>query len=364
MSLEYILGQTVETIDNLEHYIKLSNKEKKTLEKVVEKHPMRISRYYLSLIDKDDPNDPIRRMIVPSVEELDSSGYYDTSGEAENTKMVGLQHKYPQTALILSTNRCAAYCRYCFRKRLVGLSDKEIIQNFSDAVDYIKKHEEISNVLISGGDPLTLPTKIIRKFLEMLSEIDHLYFIRFGTKIPVTLPKRISTDDELLSVFKEFSVPNRRIYIVTQFNHPKEITEESTSAINLLLESNVLVNNQSVLLKGVNDDPEILAELMNRLVSIGVSPYYVFQCRPVKRVTHFQVPLIKGYQIVKETKKRLDGFGKRFRYVMSHKTGKIEIVGMIDDNMYFKYHQAKDPNNRGKFFKKKVTKDARWFDDL
>lgn len=364
MSLDYMLDQTIDTVEELDRYIKLSKEEKKSLKKVIAKHPMSISRYYLSLINKDDPNDPIRRMIIPSVEELDPSGYYDTSGEADNTKMIGLQHKYPQTALILSTNKCAAYCRYCFRKRMVGLSGREIIQNFSDAADYIKKHKEISNVLISGGDPLTLPTDIIRKFLEMLSEIDHLYFIRFGTKIPVTLPERISTDDELLSVFKEFSVPNRRIYIVTQFNHPNEITEESISTIDLLLRSNVLVNNQSVLLNGVNDNPDVLAELMKRLVSIGVSPYYVFQCRPVKRVTHFQVPLIKGYRIIKETKNRLDGFGKRFRYVMSHKTGKIEIVGMIDDDMYFKYHQAKDPKDRGKFFKKKITKDARWFDDL
>jgi len=365
MSLNYELDRaTVNTIDELKQYIKLSKKEEALLKKVVKEHPMRISGYYLSLIDKDDPDDPIRRMIVPSIEELNLSGYYDTSGEAENTKMIGLQHKYPQTALILSTNRCAAYCRYCFRKRLVGLSSREIIQNFSSAVDYIKKHKEISNVLISGGDPLTLPTEIIRKFLKMLSDIDHLYFIRFGTKIPVTLPERILTDDELLSLFKEYSVPNRRIYIVTQFNHPREITEESVSAIDKLLKSNVLVNNQSVLLKGVNDDPEILAELMNRLVSIGVSPYYVFQCRPVKRITHFQVPLAEGYRIIKETKKMLDGFGKRFRYVMSHKTGKIEIVGVIDDKMYFKYHQAKDPEDRGKFFKKMIRKDARWFDDL
>jgi len=247
---------------------------------------------------------------------------------------------------------------------LVGLSSREVIQNFRDAVNYIKEHEEISNVLISGGDPLTLSTKMIRKFLEMLSEIDHLCFIRFGTKIPVSLPERILTDEELLSIFKEFSVPNRRIYIVTQFNHPREITEEAISAIDLLLKSNVLVNNQTVLLKGVNDDPEILAELMNQLVSIGVSPYYVFQCRPVKRVTHFQVPLIKGYRIIKETKNMLDGFGKRFRYIMSHKTGKIEIVGMIDNEIYFKYHQARDPRDRGKVFKKRIIKDATWIDDF
>ncbi len=173
--------------------------------------------------------------------------------------MPGLQHKYSQTALILATNKCGMFCRHCFRKRLVGLQSEDILFRFVSAVNYIKKHKEINNVLITGEDPFVLPTKLIVKFLEKLSDIDHIDFIRFGTRIPVTFPNRILKDDKLLEGLKKYSLPNRRIY--THFNHPKEITKESTEAINRLLKSNIIVNNQSVLLKGVNDDSEILGEL-------------------------------------------------------------------------------------------------------
>jgi len=147
---------------------------------------MRITRYYMSLIDWSDPDDPIRKMIVPSVGELNLSGSYDTSGEQESTKMPGLQHKYSQTALILATNRCASYCRYCFRKRLVGLPTKETLRRADNAIEYIMEHKEINNVLITGGDPFVLQTKVIGKLLDKLSTISHLDFIRFGTKVPVT----------------------------------------------------------------------------------------------------------------------------------------------------------------------------------
>ncbi|GAG38431.1 unnamed protein product, partial [marine sediment metagenome] len=156
-----------------------------------------------------------------------------------------------------------------------------------------------------------------------------------------------------------------RIYIITHFNHPREITKDSTEAVNKLINSNVIINNQTVLLKGVNDNPAILTALQNNLVKIGVSPYYVFQCRPVRRVkAHFQVPLYKGYEIVEKTKKKLNGHSKRFKYVMSHSTGKVEIVGIIGNEIYLKYHQAKDPKDSGKFFKRKLNKTATWLDDL
>ena len=157
----------------------------------------------------------------------------------------------------------------------------------------------------------------------------------------------------------------QKIYAVTQFNHPREITQESVAAVESLICSDVIVNNQTVLLHGVNDNPETLAELQNKLVGIGVNPYYVFQCRPVKRVkTHFQVPLYKGYKIVEDAKKLLNGHSKRFKYIMSHLSGKIEIVGVMDDYIYFKYHQAKDYDNIGKLFKKKLNKTAGWLDEL
>jgi lysine 2,3-aminomutase len=352
------------SVRDLADYSDLSSYEKEQLEKVVEIHPMRVSPYYFSLINWNDPEDPIKKMAVPSLEELNLDGAYDTSGEAENTKMPGLQHKYSETALILATNRCATYCRYCFRKRLVGLPTEEIVKRFEDAAEYIEKHEEINNVLISGGDPLVLSNKVIERFLELLTRIDHLSFIRFGSRTPVTLPSRLS-DPDLLSLFKKHSQIDRRLYVVTQFNHPREITLQSISAVNNLLKAGVLVSNQTVLLRGVNDDPETLATLMNSLVSIGVAPYYVFQCRPVKRVKgHFQVPIFEGVRIVEKAKADCNGHSKRFKYVMSHKTGKIEILGVMDGEVYFKYHEAKNRKNLGVMFKRRVDEKAGWLDDF
>ena len=365
MSLQIERTASIYNIDQLKSYMDISPKEEKQLWKVVERHPMRVTPYYMSLIDWDDPNDPIRRTAIPSIDELNLMGTYDTSGEAENTKMPGLQHKYSQTALILSTNRCAMYCRYCFRKRLVGLPSTEVVQRFNNAVKYIEEHKEINNVLISGGDPLFLPTSIINTFLEKLSPISHLSFIRFGSRIPVTYPDRILEDDELLELFKKYSWEDRRIYVVTQFNHSREITEKSTEAVARLLKAGVIVNNQSILLNGVNNNPDVLADLQNKLVSIGVNPYYVFQCRPVKRVKHnFQVSIFEGYNIIEKAKKKLNGHSKRFKYIMSHKTGKIEIVGILKNKIYFKYHQAKNPNNIGKFFERELNKEAGWLDDF
>jgi lysine 2,3-aminomutase len=342
------MEKTICTIKQLKKYINLLPKEEKKLEKIVKRHPMRSTAYYLSLIDWNDPQDPIRKMAVPSLEEFNLQGSYDTSGEVENTKVQGLQHKYAETALILATNRCATYCRHCFRKRLIGLPNEEVMKRFEDAVHYIRRHEEINNVLISGGDPLVLSNKIIEKFLSTLSDISHLDFIRFGSRAPVTFPSRFE-DQELLAILHDYSHTNRRVYVVTQFNHPREITQQSTRAVHNLMKSEILVNNQTVLLKGVNDDPAILGNLQNRLVGIGVNPYYVFQCRPVKRVKHsFQVPICRGTGIVEKAKARCNGHSKRFKYIMSHRTGKIEILGIVDDEIYLKYHQAKDPRNIGK----------------
>jgi len=359
------LNKNIRTTEQLGEYIDLTPEDERLLEEIIDIHPMSITRYYMSLIDVDDPNDPIRKMAIPSKEEMNVVGSYDTSGEMENTKMPGLQHKYAQTALILSTNRCAMYCRHCFRKRLVGLPSQEIVRRFNAAADYIKRHDEINNVLISGGDPLILSTDIIEQFLEDLSSLKSGTFIRFGSRVPVTFPERISEDRDLLDLLKRFSLKDRRLYVVTQFNHPREITQASIDAVDKLIRSGVILGNQAGLLKGVNDDPHTLAELHNKMVSIGVNPYYVFHCRPVKRVKHhFQIPLHRGCHIVEEAKKRLNGHSKRFRYIMSHKTGKIEMLGTIDDEIYLKYHQAKDSEQVGKLFKRKIDHKAGWLDDL
>ncbi len=337
------------------------------MKEVTEIHPTLISKYYLSLINKRDKNDPIRKLAIPSEDELITIGSYDPSNEASNTKMPGLQHKYKQTAFIIATNRCAMYCRHCFRKRLVGLKTSEVLSRYNKAVAYVRRHKEINNVLISGGDSLMLPTKIIRQFIEKLLPLKHLDFIRFGTRAPVTYPHRIIDDPELLKLFKQYSVKGRRINIVTHFNHPNEVTKYSRQAIDLLQKAGVSVYNQTVLLHEVNDNPKTLSNLWTQLIKMEVMPYYFFQCRPVSRVkSHFQVPLYRGIQIFEKAKSNVGGhiMCKRFKFIMSHETGKIEIIGIDKGRIYFKYHHAKDPKNAGKLFSRKLNKTGGWLDDF
>jgi len=355
------LNNNITTLQELSKFVNYNSREYSLIKKVIERHPISISRHYMSLIDFDDPNDPLKKMIIPSLNELDIKGSYDTSGEKSNTKFLGFQHKYPQTALILATNKCGSYCRFCFRKRLVGVSEDEILNNIFHAYEYIMQHKEINNILLTGGDPLTMNTAVIRKMLEKLSNIPHLDFIRFGSKMPVFLPDRFLTDPELLKMLKDFSLNKKRIYFVIQIDHPREITPQLQEVVNQLQNADIITSNQTVLLKGVNDNPQVMADLQNKLVAVGITPYYVFQCRPVKRVKkNFQIPLYDGYNIIEESKKLLNGHSKRFRYVMSHYTGKIEVVGLDNEYIYFKYHQAKSPRNLGRMFKRKLDKTAGW----
>ena len=363
MSWKDYLKDNIVSIEELENNVDMTEEEKEALKSIADRHPMRITRYYYDLIDWSDVNDPIRKLSVPAMGELDKSGDYDTSGEASNTKMPGFQHKYNTTALVLSTNVCYMYCRHCFRKRMVGYSTEEIMSRMGDSAEYVRNHEEVNNVLITGGDSFTLSNKVIEEYLKHFSEIDHLDFIRFGTRVPVVFPHRIFMDDELLDILEKYN-KKKELIIVTQFNHVKEITEEAKKAIAALKKAGLTVRNQTVLLKGINDNPEDLAELLNKLTSVGVHPYYVFQCRPVKFVkNHFQLPLYEGVQIVEEAKKKMNGLGKGFRYAMSHPRGKIEIFGVHDDKMIFKFHQNKYEEDAGKVFLRDVDKKARWLDE-
>ncbi len=343
----------------------LSEKEKIKLNEIVDRYPMSIPHYYLSLINKNDPEDPIRKLCVPSILETDMSGSFDTSGEASNTVVNGLQHKYKQTGMYLSTNRCAMYCRHCFRKRLVGVNDDEINKDFDDVINYIKEHKEMTNVLISGGDSFMNSNKKIQKILDELTKVEHLSFLRFGTRTPVVLPSRIYGDEELLSILEHYN-KIKQIYIITHFNHPNEITKESTMAIESLRRIGIVVRNQTVLLKGINDNSETLASLMRGLVEIGVNPYYIFQCRPVSGVKNqFQVPFIEAVDIIDEARTKISGLSKSFKYAMSHPTGKIEIIGKLNENeILFKYHQAKYEKDQGRLISIKVTPDQAWLDNI
>jgi len=355
------IDKFIVTVDELEENWPLKGDSSKKINKVIKKFPMKISDYYLSLIDWENPEDPLRKMVIPAVEELSYKEIDTITHEHENTVMNGVQHKYEQTALILVSNHCATVCRYCFRKRFVGIHLNEVVQNFDQVIDYLIDHPEINNVLLSGGDPLVLPNVVIKSLLNQLDAVPNLEFIRIGSKIPVTYPMRLTEDLELLEILGDASRKNRRIHIQTHFNHPNEITPESIEAINALLERKILVQNQTVLLKGVNDDPNVLGELLNRLVSIGVNPYYIFQCRPFKRKpSAFQVPFFEGIEIVERAKKRVSGQGKRFKYCLSHPTGKIEILGKFNDQFLFKYHQAKNPDDLGKIFTRRISKNEVW----
>jgi len=357
------LNNNITSASELKQILHLTDEETSKLDKILDLFPMSLGNYYLSLINMEDETDPIRKMCIPSVTETEISGSFDTSGEALSTIITGLQHKYKQTALILSTNICAMYCRHCFRKRLVGTSDDEIAVHFDEIMDYINKHKEISNVLISGGDGFLNKNEVIEKYLSRLSQMEHLDFIRFGTRTPVVLPSRIYGDQELLDILERYN-SKKTIYVITQFNHPNEITADAIKAVNALEKIGITVKNQAVLLKGVNDNAQIMATLLRKLTAVGIDPYYIFQCRPVTGVKNqFQVPFLQGYKIIEEAKAMVNGVGKSFRYVMSHESGKMEFLGTTAPNkMLFKYQEAKDPKNYGKLFEYEVSNSQCWLD--
>lgn len=358
------MRESARTLNDLLKVVPLDTHSQTIIAEVLERSPMVVPRYYMSLIDFDDPDDPIRKLALPSTNEMDLSGSLDTSGEAENTVVNGLQHKYRETVMMLSTNECAMYCRHCFRKRLVGLPDEGIARDLEAVGTYIAEHPEITNVLVSGGDALLNSNERIEAILETLTAISHLDFIRIATRVPVSLPSRITSDNELLAILKKYR-ERKQLFMVTQFDHPREITPEATAAVQAVLALGIPVRNQTVLLRGVNDDPFVLGDLLQKLTAIGAEPYYVFQCRPVSGVKNqFQIPLRDGVRIVEAAKAAQNGVGKSFRYCMSHVAGKIEILGIMpDETMAFKFHEAKDRSNLGRVFTREVARDQAWLDD-
>lgn len=338
---------------------------------MVDNHPMNIPRYYLSLIDEENfENDPIRKLALPSEDELVISGStgettQDPYGDDKHNKGNGILHKYPYSALIVATDYCSMYCRHCFRKAIVGLPNDKTVENFKKATQYIKEHDEITNVIISGGDPFLITTKRLIAMLEELKDIEHVNYVRIGTRTPVVYPMRFF-DEELLEYLKEFN-EHKTLYIPTHFNHANEITDTAKEAVRKIREAGIAVNNQAVLLKGVNDSVEDIEELMNGLVEIGVNPYYLYQCMPVSRVrNHFQVPLKEGIDLVDEAKEKLDGYAKRFKFIMGHDKGKIEIVGRIDDELYLKHIHSRPehPHDASKMMVMELDDQAGWLDDM
>lgn len=337
--------------------------ERKRLKQITEKFVFRVNDYYLNLIDWDDPEDPIRKLVIPNEGELAEYGRWDASDEDTNYVVPGCQHKYRTTALLIVSEVCGAYCRYCFRKRLFRNDVKEAMSDVDPGLDYIAKHPEINNVLLTGGDSLILATPKLRSIFERLRDMEHVKIIRLGSKLPVFNPMRIYEDEELLKTIREFSNADRRIYVMAHINHPREITAEAKRGFEALHEAGAIVVNQTPVLKGINDDPAVLGELLDRLSWAGVTPYYFFINRPVAGNRDFVLTLEEAYRIVEEAKARTSGLGKRIRLSMSHTSGKIEILAVEDGKAYLKYHQSRD-GQYGKFMVLDCPKDASWFDDL
>jgi len=365
------IGNNINSIEKLKEYVELSDAEEKELEEVVGHHPMNIPRYYLNLIDWSEPQkDPIALLAIPRKDELVVSGANgettkDPYGDEKHNKGNGILHKYPYSALVVASDYCSMYCRHCFRKAIVGLPNDKTVESFEQAAKYIREHKEITNVVISGGDPLLLPTPLLKRVLNSLVDIEHLNYVRIGSRTPVVYPMRFF-DDELIQVFREFN-ERKTLYLPTHFNHTSEITEVSRQAVLRVRQAGVTVNNQAVLLKGVNDTADEIERLMNGLTTIGVNPYYLYQCMPVTRVrNHFQVTLKRGIDLVDKAKQRLDGYAKRFKFIMGHDSGKIEIIGRMKDQIILKqiHSRPETPELASQMMIYKLNDQAGWMEDL
>jgi KamA family protein len=350
-------------ITDIDRIAAIPEEERARLKKIAEKYAFRVNDYYLGLIDWSDPKDPIRRLVIPNEGELLEYGRWDASDEEANYVVPGCQHKYRTTALLLVSEVCGAYCRYCFRKRLFRKDVREAMADVTPGLEYIAAHPEINNVLLTGGDPLMLATRKLALIIERLREIPHVRIIRIGTKMPVFNPMRIYEDEELLALIRKASTPERRIYVMAHVDHPREITAEARRCFQALHEAGAVLVNQTPVLKGINDDPAVLAELLDRLSWAGVTPYYFFINRPVAGNRDFVLPLKRVYELVEEAKARTSGLGKRVRLTMSHSSGKIEILAIENGKAYLKYHQSRD-GQYGKFMVLDCPDDAAWFDDL
>jgi KamA family protein len=350
-------------ITNLNQITEIPVEEQKKLEDVTKKFMFRTNDYYQKLINWDDPDDPIRRIVIPMEEELSTGGRLDASDEEEYTVIPGLEHKYEFTALLLVNDVCGAYCRFCFRKRIFMNDNDEVVRDVSDGIKYITEHPEINNVLLTGGDPLIMSTNKLENIISPLREIDHVKIIRIGTKIPVFNPYRILNDPPLIDLFQKYSKDDKKIYIMAHFNHPRELTREAIEAMNRLREAGTVTVNQTPLIRGVNDDPEVLAELFNKLSYVGIAPYYLFICRPTLGNKTYVVPIEEAFEIFEQARMRCSGLAKRSRLVMSHSTGKIEIVGKTKNRIYLRYHRAANPQEKARFMIFRRNPNAYWYDD-
>jgi lysine 2,3-aminomutase len=285
----------ITTVEQLASYIPLTAEEQARLKLVTIKYPLAITPYYLSLIDPADPADPIRMQAAPAFEEiaLAGTGSEDPLEEKRDSVVPGLVHRYPDRALMVLTDICPMLCRHCTRKREWRHGSWVRTPAQVEAMlDYIRNHKAVRDVVISGGDPLTLSTHHLENVISQLRQIEHVEIIRIGSRFPVVLPQRI--DNELCAMLSKYGP----IWLNTHFNHYRELTPEAAAACDRLVRSGVPVNNQSVLLRGINDSVEVQSKLCQGLLRIKVRPYYLFQCDEVEGTEHLRTPLATGLKII------------------------------------------------------------------
>lgn len=299
------LSNRITTVEELEKVVNLTEEEKKGVQASLKKLKMAITPYYATLIDPDDYNCPIRRQAIPTIDETKISEHdsRDPLHETFDSPVPGLTHRYPDRVLLLITQQCSMYCRHCTRRRFAGHEDAALSEeNMLKAIEYIKLHEEVRDVLISGGDALCVSDEKLEFILQKLREIKHVEVIRIGTRVPVVMPQRITTN--LCNIIKKY----HPVWINTHFNHPSEITGESIKACKMLADAGVPLGNQSVLLKNINDCPYIMKDLVQKLVMNRVRPYYIYQCDLSEGIEHFRTPVSTGMEIIELLRGHTSGF--------------------------------------------------------
>lgn len=285
----------ITTVEELRKVINISDQEASVIEKSLNKLRMAITPYYASLMDPEDPTCPVRMQAVPTVKEthIADVDILDPLHEDVDSPVPGFTHRYPDRGLLLVTDQCSMYCRHCTRRRHAGETDKAYSKDqIAKCIEYVRNTPTVRDVLLSGGDPLTINEDLLEWTIAELSSIPHLDFVRIGTRTPVVCPQRIT--EKLCSMLKKY----HPVWLNTHFNHPKEITPESTRACNMLADAGVPLGNQSVLLKGVNDCAMLFRELNQQLLKIRVRPYYIYQCDLSEGIEHFRTSIGKGIEII------------------------------------------------------------------
>ena len=295
----------IETVEELKKYISLTTEEEVGIRESLKTLRMAITPYYLSLIDTEDPFDPVRKQSIPTINELYISpdDLQDPLHEDSDSPVPGLTHRYPDRVLFLITDMCAMYCRHCTRRRFAGQRDAALpTERIDKAIDYIARTPQVRDVLLSGGDALLMSNDKLEYILKKLRDIPHVEIIRIGTRTPVVMPQRIT--DDLVNMIKKY----HPVWVNTHFNHPNEITPESTEACGRLADAGIPLGNQSVLLRGINDCSHVMKKLVTGLVKIRVRPYYIYICDQSMGISHFRTPVSKGIEIIENLRGHVSGY--------------------------------------------------------